>query len=614
MNVDSLLPAIDTIERIGLAGRAIARRRAERTLIEDIPLDTLQSLDKLLEVDPAIGQTRFHWLRSAPEAPGASNLVGLTERIGFLRKLKIDPKLQSRISSGRWDQMIREGNATPAWLANDFIASRRHALILAQVIKLGQKLTDDAVSMFIKLMGRLFSKANSRKKQRHMDCRPDTAKALRMFLDTITALQSANDYGRNALEVLDQEVGWHRLLRMKPELESMVEDNEASPLTLAVEQYAIVNKYVGAFLQAFTFRSARRHDPLLAAIALLRRLYLEKRRALPERIPITHLSQADRRLILGQGKPDRRLYEIATLAALRDRLRSADVWVDGSRSFRPIDEHLMPRSTFTTMKEEDRLGLGVQGDGAAWLAEARQMLDFNLKRLAHRARSGKLEGVRLEAGTLIVTPVAGEVPATAEELKAEISDMYPMVEVPDLLREVHDWTGFADCFTHVRTGDNPRNVSAMLAGVLADATNLGPKRMASASKGISAHQIGWMRSFHARSETYRAAQACITDAHTCHPHARLWGNGTTASSDGQFFRASDRAAISICITAANRARNSIAICQINTATSASCRSARPKARQPMCSTGCSIRTRSSTSRNTSPIRAVQATMSSDFSP
>ncbi|MCF1470296.1 Tn3 family transposase, partial [Agrobacterium vitis] len=112
----------------------------------------------------------------------------------------------------------------------------------------------------------------------------------------------------------------------------------------------------------------------------------------------------------------------------------------------------------------------------------------------------------------------------------------------DLLREVHEWTGFADLFTHVRTGDVPKNVSAMLAGVLADATNLGPKRMAGASKGISAHQIGWMRTFHARSETYRTAQACITDAHTQHPHSRLWGNGTTSSSDGQFFRTSDRAA------------------------------------------------------------------------
>ncbi|WP_143151108.1 Tn3 family transposase, partial [Agrobacterium pusense] len=47
---------------------------------------------------------------------------------------------------------------------------------------------------------------------------------------------------------------------------------------------------------------------------------------------------------------------------------------------------------------------------------------------------------------------------------------------------------------------------------------------------------------HARSETYRAAQACITDVHTQHPHSRLWGNGTTSSSDGQFFRTSDRAA------------------------------------------------------------------------
>ena len=538
----SLLPVTETIERIGLAGRSIARRRAEKALIEEIPLDKLQSLDRLLEVDPSLGHTRFHWLRSPPDAPGASNLVGLAERVAFLRNLEIDPKLQMRISSGRWDQMIREGNATPAWLANDFNASRRHALLVAQIVKLGQQLTDDAVSMFIKLIGRLFSQANNRKKQRHIDCRPDTAKALRMFLDTITALQSANNYGRNALEVLDQEVGWHRLLRIKPELASMVENNEASPLALAAEQYATVNKYAGAFLEAFTFRSARRHDPLLAAISLLKRLYAEKRRALPERVPITHLSQAERKLILGQEKPDRRLYEIATLAALRDRLRSADIWVDGSRSFRPIDEHLMPRSTFTTMKEEDRLGLGVQGNGAQWLAEAHQMLDFNLKRLAHRARSGKLVGVRLEAGTLIVTPTAGEVPPAADELNAEISDMFPLVEVPDLLREVHEWTGFADCFTHVRTGDVPRNASAMLAGVLADATNLGPKRMASASKGISAHQIGWMRTFHARSETYRAAQACITDAHTRHPHARLWGNGTTASSDGQFFRASDRAA------------------------------------------------------------------------
>lgn len=137
---------------------------AENELIAGLPLDRLQSLGRLLEVDPSIGQTRFQWLRSAAEAPGASNLVGLTDRIAFLRMLEIDLTLQTRISSRRWDQMIREGNATPGWLANDFNANRRHALIVAQVNRLSLKFTGDAVTMFIKLMGRLFSQANNRKK------------------------------------------------------------------------------------------------------------------------------------------------------------------------------------------------------------------------------------------------------------------------------------------------------------------------------------------------------------------------------------------------------------------------------------------------------------------
>lgn len=99
------------------------------------------------------------------------------------------------------------GQRNAGLAGHDFNANRRHALIVAQVIKLSRKLTVDAVTMSIKLMGRLFAQANNRKQQRHMDCRPNTAKALRMFLGTITAQQSANDCGRTALEFLDQKVG-----------------------------------------------------------------------------------------------------------------------------------------------------------------------------------------------------------------------------------------------------------------------------------------------------------------------------------------------------------------------------------------------------------------------
>jgi hypothetical protein len=70
-------------------------------------------------------------------------------------------------------------------------------------------------------------------------------------------------------------------------------------------------------ISAFTFHSRRGHDPLLAAIATLKMGYAEGRRVMPDRIPPAHLGKAERRLICESEKPDRRLFEIATLAHLR---------------------------------------------------------------------------------------------------------------------------------------------------------------------------------------------------------------------------------------------------------------------------------------------------------
>lgn len=88
----------------------------------------------------------------------------------------------------------------------------------------------------------------------------------------------------------------------------MVEGNEASPLALAAEQYATVNKYAGAFLQAFTFQSARRHDPLLAAISLLKRLYAERRRTLR----IASRSPISAKLIVGSSSNTESLIAVST--------------------------------------------------------------------------------------------------------------------------------------------------------------------------------------------------------------------------------------------------------------------------------------------------------------
>ncbi len=86
-------------------------------MLAGFPEVRLVDLDDLLSVDPEIEHTRFHWIRS-------------------VRSLEIDPQLQNRIHPERWNQMVREGDVTPAWLVADFNVARRRATIVAQLIKL----------------------------------------------------------------------------------------------------------------------------------------------------------------------------------------------------------------------------------------------------------------------------------------------------------------------------------------------------------------------------------------------------------------------------------------------------------------------------------------------
>ncbi|MBW4976620.1 transposase, partial [Roseovarius mucosus] len=74
------------------------------------------------------------------------------------------------------------------------------------------------------------------------------------------------------------------------------------------------------------------------------------------------------------------------------------------------------------------------------------------------------------------------------------------------------------------------NEAALLAVILADATNLGLSRMAEASQGVTRDQLLWTREAYIRDETYRAALARIIDAHHALPIACVWGDGTTSAS------------------------------------------------------------------------------------
>ena len=308
-----------------------------------------------------------------------------------------------------------------------------------------------------------------------------------------------------------------------------------------VGRFSSLRRAASLMFEAFTFRSHRTGDPILAAIALLGDLHHGRRRKLPERPPTVFLRRAWReRVKAGPDKFDARAYKVAVIVHLRDRLRAGDVWVEGSRAWRQFEDYLLPHATFAVMRDECRLGLALPDSGAAWIETRGAVLRAKLETLATEAAAGRLADATITDAGLSISPIRRQDQDDARALSARLYNLMPRIRITDLLAEVDGWTGFAKCFTHFRTGEIAGEPPALMGAILADATNLGLERMAESSRGVTIHQLNLMIDRHIRPDTYAAAVAAIADAQHAAPFAAVWGPGDTSSSDGQFFPAGGR--------------------------------------------------------------------------
>ena len=206
-----ILPAPARIERIGLAGRARARKRAMDAVAGALTADQAAALDALLVPDPTTGVTPIAWLRDIADSPSAKSLAGLLSRLAYVRRVGLDPAIADAVHERRFRKLVREGAVAPAFLLSDYSVRRRRATLAAQVIDLEARLSAAAVTMFDKQVGEVFASARAAQKRRNVASARDVGRFMRLFDATLDALSAAKEDGADALAVLDETVGWDRL-------------------------------------------------------------------------------------------------------------------------------------------------------------------------------------------------------------------------------------------------------------------------------------------------------------------------------------------------------------------------------------------------------------------
>ena len=526
----TILPGSSTIERLCADALVEAERRIEDLIAHRITPTLSENLAHLLE-DTVDGRvTRFVWLRQFEVGANSAAANRLMDRLEYLQRFDLPADLLDGVPAHRVTRLRRQGERYYADGMRDLPEDRRLAILAVCTLEWRSSLADVIVETHDRIVGRLYRASERLCNTRIADEKAAVRDTLKSFAEIGGALLGAQDDGTTLDGIIATGPGWERFRTLVATASALTNVLAADPLSRVLDGYHRFRLYAPRMLRLLDMQAAPIATPLLAAVAMLRN-------GIKVDPPVDFLRPNSKwhRHLRAEPSGDHRLWEIAVLFHIRDAFRSGDIWLAGSRRYGDLKQLLVPPQAI-----EQTARLAVPLRPGEWLAERRARLDTRLKEFGRAARTGTIPGGIIENGKLHIDKLRADTPEGAEDLVLDLYQQLPPARITDLLLEVDERTGFSEAFTHLRTGAPCSDRIGLMNVLLAEGVNLGLRKMAAATNTHSFWELLRIARWHVEGSAYDRALAMIVEAHAALPMAAFWGQGQSASSDGQFFLANEQ--------------------------------------------------------------------------
>ena len=536
-----LLPGVSVLARLVAQIRDRTARRLWQHLASLPGEDLRAQLEALLVVPEGARQTPLDWLRRSPKRVSAPALVGALQRFEEIRSWGVGKLNLGRVPPGRIHALARYAASTKARSIARMPPERRIATLLAFASHFETVALDDALDVLDLLLTDLANQAQRSGRKKRLRTLGDLDAAAIRLRQVGALILDENCEDQRLRQEIFRRVSQDQVQQAVSVVDALTRPPEDHFNQEMAEQYGRVRRFLPTLLKTVTFQGAQAGQPVLQAWRFLRTIEGQRKpnmQAAPREI----VSSGWKRLVIGPGgQIDRRAYTLCVLEQLQTALRRRDVYAVGSERWGDPRTKLLQGSAWEAARTQVCRSLQKHSEAEKELQLLHQRLDEAYRRTVANLSGNAAVRIETQAGKerLILTGLdkIDESPRL-QRLRDRVESLLPRVDLPEILLEIQQRTGFAEEFTHLsEAGTRVQDLATSVCAVLmAEACNIGLEPLVRPDvPALTRDRLEWVLQNYLRAETITHANARLVEAQTHIPLARIWGGGEVASADGLRF-------------------------------------------------------------------------------
>jgi len=541
-----LLPGVTVLERLIAQVHERAEHRSWQAINRQLNDEAYQLADGLLfsNDEQAIP---FDELRQMPTHLSSPQIRQLLDRLERLREYQLHTTDLSTLSPNRLRTLADYALTVSIPTLRRLRPERRTAVLVAGMVTLAIRIQDLILDMFEQWLHESITRAKYTFEQDRLQSLAQFDQAAFHLRDLAQFLIDLPDDETITLTSLFAQFQRAQIEASIATIEQIKQPENNSYRGLIVRRYRSARRFLPAFLRLISFQSISEKSDVLAALTFLHQLDTDADCSL-QNAPRAVITPSWRALVYDdEGTVRREPYTLCVLQELLHQLRRRDVYVMPSERWHDPRQFLIDETHWPHLKPQICRLLDRDPRPEYELTALSQQLDEAYRQTNEAlANDPNLRMEIIDDKSLpIVTPLEA-LPNTPQLLLLQqtLTQRLPNVDLPDLMLEVHQMTGFADAFTHVserqaRITDLATSICAIL---LAEGCNIGLDAVVDDNvPALAFERLRWVQQNYIRPDTLAEANDWLVQAQSQLRLAQLWGGGQVASADGLRFVVPQRA-------------------------------------------------------------------------